>query len=132
MSQMKVVSLIGTVLVIPWEGILAFFWSVRGDTTPAAWLFLSFGILLNSAALLCSWFKPRLSAYWVFLNIAIGISILVCREWRNLVEPTVNLSDQLVGILSNAALCFFLPLIFAVAMLTACASSNANAKDRVI
>jgi hypothetical protein len=51
MSQMKVVSLIGTVLVIPWEGILALFWSLGGDTSPSARLFLCLGILLNGAAL---------------------------------------------------------------------------------
>ncbi len=125
MSQMKVVSLIGTVLVIPWEGILAILWSLGWtNTTPEAHVFLWFGIWLNGAAVVCSWFKPRLRAYWVFLNIAIGISILVHRDWHNLVEPTVDLGDQLIGVFLDAFFWLFVPLVFAAAMLTAIASSK--------
>ena len=126
MRQMKVVSLIGTLVVIPSQGFLALFWQLRWDAAPTNRLFPWFGLLPNIAAVLCSWFKPRLSAYWVFINIAIGTSFLVWQDWDNLAEPTVNFSDQLIGILANAGFCYLLPLLFAVAMLTSIASSKAN------
>lgn len=127
MSQMKVVSLIGTFIVIPSQGFLALIWQLRWtNTAPAERLFPWFGLLPNVAAVLCSWFKPRVSAYWVFINIVIGTSFFVWQDWHNLVEPTVNFSDQLIGILADAGFYYFFPLLFAVAMLTAIASSKPN------
>ena len=123
MRQSRIVSLLGTVLIILWAGVQWFAWHWQ-----AAWMFghgwlnrslLWFGVLLMVPAALLGWWRPKLSAYWIFLNIAIAASLDAAREWHNLVSPYLDRIGQVFSLIVSDILYWCLPFALAVCLLTA-------------
>jgi hypothetical protein len=53
----------------------------------------------------------------------------VWRDWHNVVDPTVDSTVELFGLISDAAFYFFVPFAFAVAMLTTTTIASFKAKS---
>ena len=60
------------IFVLAWEAFLTFglTFSFTEHESFLTWAFLCFTTLLNIPAILCLWRWPRLSAYWLLINIA--------------------------------------------------------------
>ena len=70
-----VVSLAGTLLVVPWELFMTFgfTFSFREHEGLLAWLFVWFTFVLNIPAVLCSWVWPRVAGWWLVANVTISL-----------------------------------------------------------
>jgi hypothetical protein len=70
-----VVSLAGTLLVVPWELFMTFgfTFTFRAHEPFLAWIFVCFTFLLNVPAVLCSWFWPRVAGWWLVGNVTISV-----------------------------------------------------------
>ena len=72
-----VVSLAGTLLVVPWELFMTFgfTFSFREHEGLLAWLFVWFTFVLNIPAVLCSWVWPRVAGWWLVANVTISVLV---------------------------------------------------------
>ena len=133
MKKSRIVSLIGTILIVPWACVLGFVWYWQTAWTyHHGWLnrgLLWFGVLLMAPAVLLSWFRPRLAAYWIFFNIAIAASLSVAHEWYNLVDPALNRIGQVLDLIVYGILYWFVPFAVAVCLLVAL-RSEAKGRSR--
>lgn len=127
LSHAKVVTYLGTILVIPWELLITagFTLSFRTHESFWTWAFVWSGFLLNIPAILLSKFRPALGASWVLVNVATSMTIGLVFEWRSYIE---NASDNKTfsgfvsvfhGLGSSILLFWFAPMAFAFAMLIA-------------
>jgi hypothetical protein len=79
-SLPKLLSLLGTVVVIPWELMSDFvlsFLAQGGERTLWTVAFFWFAFRLNIAAILISWVKPRFAAWWILVNIVVSMAITI-------------------------------------------------------
>lgn len=121
-KRLRLVSLAGALMVIPWECFMyfGFTFSFRGQESFWAWAFVWFAFALNIPAVLVSWVSPRLSAYWILVNItvsmAIGIVFVGKRYFENpgsLSNYTVGWLDGFAGLVLASVLFWFAPAAFA-------------------
>lgn len=72
-----IVSLGGSVLVVPWELFMTFgfTFTFRAHEPLLTWLFVWFTFLLNIPAVLCSWLWPRVAAFWLLGNVTVSLLI---------------------------------------------------------
>lgn len=137
-KQLRLVSLTGALLVIPWECFMyfGFTFSFRSQESFWAWAFVWFAFALNIPAVLASWVSPRLSAYWMLANIAmsmaIGIGFVLKRYFENpgsLSNYTVGWLDGFAGLVLASVLFWFAPAAFAFGILTVLHFSHLEAKQ---
>ena len=120
----RILSLLGTVIVIPWELLSDFVISLVGQGHNTTWnvALMWFAFRLNIAAVLLSWIKPRLAAWWILINIAVSMSIVTfwfSPSW-GMVGKTFGVRNPLeetLKLLYSAALVLIAPAIFAIGML---------------
>lgn len=76
-ARQTLISIIGAIIIIPlslhFGGAISFSFGVRESLW--AWLFALTAFWLQIFATLTSFFKPRLAAAWMLLNIALSIAI---------------------------------------------------------
>jgi hypothetical protein len=120
-----VISTVGTVLIIPWGTFLGvmFTFSFRADESLWAWAFDLTAFWSQVLGILASFFKPRLAALWMLLNIVISVLMAIGFEIKQGFAPDTR---HLSGIewlklspviLKQAGMFWGLPLIFALLLL---------------
>ena len=126
-NYLKRVTLLGTLLVIPWECLLifGFTFSMNGNEPFWAWVFLFFAFFLNIPAVLLSWAKPKPAAYWIFGNITISMVIGAGFEIRNYLDRACfpgAFGGQALNLFAvsvvDITLFWLAPVAFAFALLT--------------
>ena len=77
-----IVSLGGTLLVVPWELFMTFgfTFTFRAHEPMLTWLFVWFTFLLNIPAVICSWLWPRVAAFWLIANVMVSLLISIAQE----------------------------------------------------
>ncbi len=98
---------------------------MKGNEPFWAWAFVLFAFFLNIPAVLLSWIRPRLAAYWIFSNIAVSMAIGIGVQIKNCLDSTGSSETFLAQALnlfavSVAAIAFvwLVPAAFAFALLT--------------
>lgn len=120
-----VISTVGTVLIVPWGTFLGvmFTFSFRADESLWAWAFDLTAFWSQVLGILASFFKPRLAALWMLLNIVISVLMAIGFEIKQGFAPDAR---HLSGIewlklspviLKQAGMFWGLPLIFALILL---------------
>lgn len=88
-ARQTLVSIIGAIIIIPlslhFGGSISFSFGVRESLW--AWLFALTAFWLQIFAILTSFFKPRLAAAWMLLNIALSIAIGLVAHVRSGYHP---------------------------------------------
>jgi hypothetical protein len=139
LKQTRLVSLMGALLVIPWECfcIFGFTFTFRSHEPFWTWAFVWFAFVLNIPAVLVSFIKPRLAAYWILANMAISMAIGIGFEWKSYLENPgssknliSSLLDEFAGLTGTIVFFWFAPAAFAFAMLTILLFAKLEAKQR--
>lgn len=78
----RTLSLLGTVIMIPWDLFLAFGFTFTSaeHITFTDWIFIWATFYLTIPAVLISWVLPKLAAYWIIVNTAASMSVVGFRE----------------------------------------------------
>lgn len=77
----RMLSLLGTVVMIPWDLFLAFGFTFTSEhITRTDCIFIWATFYLTIPVVLISWMLPRLAAYWMIGNIVVSMSVLRFRE----------------------------------------------------
>jgi hypothetical protein len=124
-SLPKLLSLLGTVVVIPWELMSDFvlsFLAQGGERTLWTVAFFWFAFRLNIAAILISWVKPRFAAWWILVNIVVSMAITIfwfSPSWGVAGRHfgTLNPFKETLELVYSVALVLITPTVFAVGML---------------
>jgi hypothetical protein len=81
-KSLLIVSLGGTLLVVPWELLMTFgfTFTFRAHEPVLTLLFVWFTFLLNIPAVACSWLWPRAAAFWLVGNVVVSVLMSVSQE----------------------------------------------------
>lgn len=100
--QQLIVSIVGAIFIIPsslfFGGMLSF--SFGAQQSVGAWLFGLTAFWCQILGILASFFKPRLAAAWMLLNLALALLVSVATElrWeRHMGILHLSMSDWLQG-----------------------------------
>lgn len=130
-AQQLVVSLIGALLIIPLDlffgGMFSFSY---GAQSVWAWLFDLTAFWFQILGILVSFFKPRVAAAWMLLNIGLSIFIGLLVEVRlahreGLIHPTISeWLRSTPGYVKTAGLFWLAPVVMALLLLRSTSSGE--------
>lgn len=125
-NQLKLATLMGTLLVVPWECFLTFgfTFTMRAHESLWVWAFILFAFLLNIPAVLLSWFRPKQGALWILANAAISMAIGPGFQWKSYLDNPHSSASFIsswltvfAGLIAEIVLLWFAPLAFAFGIL---------------
>ena len=120
-------SSVGALLIVPWGlfmGVM-FTFSFRENESPWVWGFDALTFWSQIAAILFSFLKPRLAAFWMLANIVASLSIGIGFEVQSFLAPgarhlgTPDWAAFLPALAYDCAVFWGLPAAFAVMLLMA-------------
>jgi hypothetical protein len=120
-------SVAGAILILPWGIFLGvmFTFSFRSPESPWAWTFDIVTFWFQVLAVLLSFAFPRISAFWMLVNIAISVLIGIGFQVHSAYQPDaghMNAIEWLLflpRILHTAGMFWMLPFIAAILLLYA-------------
>jgi hypothetical protein len=125
-KSLLLVSLGGTLLIVPWELFMTFgfTFTFRAHEPLLTWLFVWFTFVLNIPAVLCSWFWPRVAAFWLMGNVTVSLLISISQEVLSYMhsaprEPwsAGTVFTGILGIIYSAVFFWGPPLLVAAGLL---------------
>jgi hypothetical protein len=132
-----VVSTVGTILIIPWNTFLGvmFTFSFRADESLWAWAFDVTAFWSQIIGILASFFKPRLAAVWMLLNIVISVLMAIGFEVKMSFAPDARQLSPMEWVrdcpvfLKEAGAFWGIPLVFALLLPRRGPSQNGSASS---
>src|ERR1035437_1596 len=125
--QCLMASVAGAILILPWGifmGVMSTF-SFRSDESLWSWTFVIVTFWFQVFAVLLSFALPRISAFWMLVNIAFSALIGICFLVHSAYQPdarhmnSMEWLQTLPKLLHVAGMFWMLPLIAAILLLYA-------------
>jgi hypothetical protein len=119
------VSAVGTLLIVPWGLVLGamFTFAFRAGESRWAWGFDIVSFWLQIPAIIVSFFRPRIAAWWMLANVSASVLMGMWFEIQSFYNPDARhlvVSEWISTLLPLLKTCMWfwgLPTLFAVLLL---------------
>lgn len=128
---------LGAILIVPWAVFMGvmFTFAFRSDESLWAWVFDIISFWCQVPAILLSFLKPRIGAYWLLANTAVSVLFGLVFQIESALKPDARSLSAVdwIKILPQLAKSSFwfwgLPILFALLLLMAVRGQKPTERD---